>query len=528
VHSSMPPLRPAQLEALAAIGIGADRRVTCWFDLKGGDGQWESGCVSRVDPAGSGAQRGFFVAYDGEEWPEPVLFSCQPVGQTWRAGWVDPSAADVEEEPGEEEAEASESSSQPAATSAVVAEHDRGLQGRVRRRLDFGPDVAARQDEPGRRTRCQPPVSYVEPDTESSEEEEEEEEEEQDEDGNADTESWSTGHEWVGRRCVRVFDGARIGGTIAGWAPCERSRTRVISPALWRLSAFPSSPSRSGWLLGSTAALSLVWLPDTGLLVPCCAYVGHEDGDVEDLDEAEAAAALELAQEELEEPKPAPVPPASPAASPAALVATSSSLTPPGGGSDGGGGDSGGGGGAASAAAKTLSNALQRQLEFFDVCQTEAAANGEFRWHLCGWRLRVLLLLLIYGRRSESVNCVTPWVVRKGDPNSSFAPYRKPGTATWTEAMRLFRLRHGKKPVVFGHVEGVPEGTMVVGRQRLILLGLHRPIMAGISYVSKPSGGGIRRPWAVESVIESGGPSCLPLCMNSKPPPCSPRLARGF
>ena len=51
----------------------------------------------------------------------------------------------------------------------------------------------------------------------------------------------------------------------------------------------------------------------------------------------------------------------------------------------------------------------------------------------------------------------------------------------------------------------VPEGTLVISRSRLMVLNLHRPIMAGIDYCSRRNRDGKLEPWAVTSIIESGG-----------------------
>eukprot|EP01043_Picozoa_sp_COSAG02_P012654 COSAG02_NODE_491_length_21224_cov_5.973680_24_plen_255_part_00 len=37
---------------------------------------------------GADEDAAFFVSYDGEEWPVGVSFSCEPTGNTWRAGWA--------------------------------------------------------------------------------------------------------------------------------------------------------------------------------------------------------------------------------------------------------------------------------------------------------------------------------------------------------------------------------------------------------------------------------------------------------
>ena len=51
----------------------------------------------------------------------------------------------------------------------------------------------------------------------------------------------------------------------------------------------------------------------------------------------------------------------------------------------------------------------------------------------------------------------------------------------------------------------VREGTLVISRSRLMVLNLHRPIMAGIDYCSRRNHHGKLEPWAVTSIIESGG-----------------------
>ena len=77
-------LSAADRAALRALGIGADLRVTCFFTKASAGSPWEKGVVTRLEG------EAFFVAYDGDEWPVPVLMSCRPVGNTWRPGWVDP------------------------------------------------------------------------------------------------------------------------------------------------------------------------------------------------------------------------------------------------------------------------------------------------------------------------------------------------------------------------------------------------------------------------------------------------------
>ena len=68
----------------------------------------------------------------------------------------------------------------------------------------------------------------------------------------ADQRKRSAGREWVGKAAVRVFGGVRVGGVVTQWLPGRRG-----APSLW--------------------------------------HMVHDDGDEEDLDEAEAREALSLA-----------------------------------------------------------------------------------------------------------------------------------------------------------------------------------------------------------------------------------------
>ena len=152
--------------------------------------------------------------------------------------------------------------------------------------------------------------------------------------------------------------------------------------------------------------------------------------------------------------------------------------------------------------AGTLSPSMRARLQWFDACQDKAALN-----------------------------------IAKGDPQRGFLPYLKPGNALWNESMRLFYAAGGEAAQtksdghIFGEVPGgacrsaviarlsesrhlrvrlrlllaVPEGTLVISRSRLMVLNLHRPIMAGIDYCSRRNRHGKMEPWAVTSIIESGG-----------------------
>ena len=232
-------LSAADRAALRALGIGADLRVTCFFTKALAGSPWEKGVVTRLEG------EALFVAYDGDEWPVPVLMSCRPVGNTWRPGWVDPDRPP-----------AAPKKKQKARSTGRGAEQ-------AKRRLvmtDGGAGAAAAAAPASGRAsgRARPRVVYTEQSEESSDEdslitlarapattsEDSEDEPPADED-------WETEHRWMHARCAREFDGRVISAKVIRWLPASGS-----DPALWK--------------------------------------IRHADGDEEDLEEAELRDALRL------------------------------------------------------------------------------------------------------------------------------------------------------------------------------------------------------------------------------------------
>ncbi len=217
----------------------------------------------------------------------------------------------------------------------------------------------------------------------------------------------------------------------------------------------------------------LWWLPQGSAPdEPALYKVQHTDGDLEDLEEHEVQAGRDLYRQQ--QPRPSDAKQAAGVPEPLPT-------------------------------ARTLSTSMRARLEWFDACQEQAAVN-----------------------------------IAKGDPQRGLQPYIKPGGAMWNESMRLFYAAGGEAAQaksaghIFGEVPGgecrscttiaearlsgnrclrvrvralcaVPEGTLVISRSRLMVLNLHRPIMAGIDYCSRRNQHGKMEPWAVTSIIESGG-----------------------
>ena len=439
-------LTAADRRALVEIGIASDLRVRCFFLIgtTTKKGQWEEGVVTRVDNAGEPA---FFVTYaDGDEWPVGVQFSCAPTGQTWRPGWGQSQTAKKQKKQQPEAPPATPKKKQPPAKSKAKAKR----KAKAKTKSKFRTTAAnLEQSSRPRRAAAAQARALTEQQLDAFEESLDDAEPKHDD-------------FQMRRRAKAPPQPQPPEDEPTQHERDQQAEDQQAEDEQWLDTGSEWIGERVLRSFGASRPVVgrvIQWLKaGSGADEPALYKLEHTDGDLEDLEEHELRAGRDAFRRDQQQQR------RRTALTPAVTA------TP-----------------AAAAVASTLSSSMRARLQWFDTCQERAAVN-----------------------------------IAKGDPNRGFLPYLKPGNALWNEAMRLFYAggsggggseQSAAAAYVkadghtFGEIPGVPQGTLVISRARLMALNLHRPIMAGIDYCSRRNHQGKMEPWAVTSIIESGAES---------------------